>query len=150
MHNPSYSTSITINKPYNCEVDFCFLNYKNRNRTQIGIAECKSEGQQIDDKDIRNLKRVQDDLNSIGLECYIILSKTSDEYTKEEKKLFHQLHDEKRKFIIFTNAELEPYHPYWEGDKKDEVPEPYAHDMEALYRNSVHLHLDHGLTQQNK
>lgn len=141
-HRFPYTTSLHLKSNFNCEIDFCVLQYKGNRGIQIGIAECKSDGQKITSQDVSNLKRVQDELIKHGLDCYIIFSKTTDEYSDDEKRLFKDLHNEKRKFIVLSNPELEPYHPFWERKDEDDLPEKYPHGMGDLYRNSIFLYVD--------
>jgi hypothetical protein len=39
-----------------------------------------------------------------------------------------------------TNKELEPMHPYW-GVGADSLPDKYAHDFDAMARNSAFRYL---------
>ncbi|MFP4457901.1 MAG: hypothetical protein ACLFPS_09640, partial [Clostridia bacterium] len=141
-HRLVYSTSLNLRKSGKCEMDFCILQYDRNNKLQIGIAECKSEGQRIDEEDVSNLKALQDEFENIGIDCYLIFSKTTDAYEEEELELFRLLEDENRKFIVFSNKELEPYHPYWELAETEVLPEKNALDMNAMYRNSVFLYVE--------
>lgn len=141
-HNLIYSTSLKLQGPQKCEIDFCILQYKRGDKIQLGIAECKSEGQKVNQQDVDNLKNVQDDINKLGIDCYIIFSKTADRYEADEIQLFKSLKNENRKFVILSNKELEPYHPYWEIDETDKLPEKYALDMMGMYRNSIFLYLN--------
>jgi len=141
-HGLIYSTSLNLQSSKKCEVDFCILQYDRGDKIQLGIAECKDEGQKINQQDIDNLKQVQDNINKLGIYCYIIFSKTADSYETDEIELFKSLKNENRKFVILSNKELEPYHPYWEMDEIDRLPEKYALDMRGMYRNSLFLYLN--------
>lgn len=136
-----YSTSLNLEKMIKCEIDFCVIKYKYNGEIQMGIGECKSDQQNIEIKDIENLKYIQDEIKKIGIVCYLIFSKTSDNYEKEELTLFKALKEEGRDFIILSNNELEPYHPYWEEPKAESIPEKYAQDMEGMCVNSLFLYL---------
>lgn len=137
----TYSTSLNLKNSNKCEVDFCVLQYERGGKIQIGIAECKSEGQKINQKDVDNLKQVQDKIDKLGIDCYIIFSKTADSYEMEEIELFKSLDNEDRKFVILSNQELESYHPYRETGDGKELSERYASDMAGMYRNSLFLYL---------
>ncbi|MDD4901728.1 MAG: hypothetical protein PHE24_01190 [Patescibacteria group bacterium] len=137
-----YSTSLNLQNSKKCEIDFCVLQHDRGDKIQLGIAECKSEGQEVNQQDVNNLKRVQDDINKVGIDCYIIFSKTADNYEASEIELFRTLKNEGRKFVILSNKELEPYHPYWEMEKTDKLPEKYALDLMGMYRNSLFLYLN--------
>lgn len=141
-HKLIYSTSLNLQNSKKCEIEFCVLQYDRGDKIQLGIAECKSEGQKINQQDIDNLKKVQDEINQLGLDCYIIFSKTADSYETEEIELFKSLKSEERKFVILSNKELEPYHPYWEMEETESLPEKYALGMMGMYRNSLFLYLN--------
>ncbi len=142
-----YSTSLNLENSRRCEIDFCILQSERSSNIQIGIAECKSEGQKIDQRDVDNLKAVQDKLQDINLECYIIFAKTADIYDEDEIKLFESLKAERRRFIILSNKELEPYHPYWEMEETERLPEKYALDLAGMERNSLFLYLNKAHTK---
>ena len=136
-----YSPSLNLNCDGNkCEIDFCVLNYKRGNRIQLAIGECKSEGGSIDQDDIEKLLKVREKLINQNFDCFIVFSKIINEFSSDEIQLFKQLHADKVKLILLTNKELEPYHPYWELDDPEKLPEKYALDMEGMCRNSEHLY----------
>ena len=141
-HKMIYSTSLNLENSKKCEIDFCVLQYDRGDKIQLGIAECKSGGQKINQQDINNLKQIQDNIDKLGIDCYIIFSKTSDQYKSEEIALFESLEAEDRKFIILSNKELGPYYPYWELEETDKLPEKYALDMAGMQRNSSYLYLN--------
>ena len=141
LHKLIYSTSLELKNSEKCEIDLCVLQYDRGNEIQVGIAECKSKGQKINQQDILNLTRIQDKLNALGLDCFIIFAKTADKYESEELALFKTLSSENRKIIILSNKELEPYHPYWEMEETEKLPEKYALDMMGMHRNSLFLYL---------
>ena len=141
-HDLIYSTSLNLQNSKRCEIDFCILQYGRGEKIELGIAECKSEGQKIDQRDIDNMKKVQDEVEKLKIDCYLIFAKTADKYEMEEIELFKALKEENRKLIILSNKELEPYHPYWDIAEKEQLPEIYASDMMGMYRNSVFLYLD--------
>ncbi len=141
-HELIYSTALNLQDSKKCEIDFCVLHYRHGDEIQLGIAECKGESQKIDQQDIDNLKHVQDGINRLGIDCYIIFSKVADSYEPGEIELFRSLMSEGRKFVMLSNKELEPYHPYWEIDETDKLPVKYALDMMGMCRNSVFLYLN--------
>jgi len=136
-----YTTSLKLENDMKCEIDFCVLHYDQGKNIQLGIAECKSERQRINQQDIDNLKQVQDKVNRFGFDCYIIFSKTADSYEQDELDLFKSLKNEHRKFVILSNKELEQYHPYWNIDEVNKLPEKYPSDLMGMHRNSLVLYL---------
>jgi len=140
-----YSPSLKLeNGNRSCEIDFCILQYQRGDKIQLGIGECKSEGGIIDQVDVDNLKVVREKINGLGIECYLVFSKTAKEFTKDEIKLFKQLQSDNVPIILLTNKELEPYDPYRELDEVDNLPERYALNMAGMARNSAYLYLRNG------
>lgn len=123
-----------------CETDLVVLNYGREEKIEIGIGECKSEGGKIDEKDITNLKKIREHFESKGLRCYLIFSKTADEFTKDEIDLLKKLKKENIYPILFTNKELEPYEPY-EEYRGSNLPRRYAFTLEDMAKNSLHIYL---------
>jgi DNA-directed RNA polymerase subunit RPC12/RpoP len=110
-----FTTSLNLtNNLFKREIDFCLLNTNRYDgEIEIGIAESKSEGGNIDIEDIEFMKLVRDKFQENNIECYLIFSKTSDQFTFDEIKLFEEeLYKRDVPFILFTNKELEPYRPY--------------------------------------
>jgi hypothetical protein len=139
--NVIYSTSLNLKNSLKCEIDFSIVhNYYGE--LTFGIAECKSAGQKITPKEINNLKEVQDRIKNLGINCYIIFCKMNDQYELDEIDLFKTLKKEYRKFIILSNKEMEPYHPYWEIPEKENLPEKYALEMEGMHQNSMFLYIN--------
>ena len=103
------SKSIAISK---CETDFvtiakCPLDGK----IDIAIGECKTR-KQISDDDVNNLKAIADAFPSERFNVYIIFSKLGP-FSTEELERVRQLNNEyRRRVILFTDRELEPYHLY--------------------------------------
>jgi len=138
FNNFIYTTSLKLNNNLsNCEVDFCLLNIDRFDgEIEIGIAECKSEGGNIDIKDIKNMKLIRDKFQEKNINCYLIFSKTSDQFTSNEIKLFEkELHDKGVSFIIFTNKELEPFQIY---DKyhKGEIFKKHVFSLKDMAQNT--------------
>ena len=106
------------------------------------IKDEYSRTKKINQQDIDNLKAVQDEMRKIKIDCYIIVAKTADSYEPEEIELLKSLKNEDRNFIVLSNKELEPYHPYWEIEETEKLPEKYALDMMGMYRNSLFLYLN--------
>ena len=119
-----FTTSLNLtNNLFKREIDFCLLNTnKYDGEIEIGIAESKSEGGNIDIEDIEFMKLVRDKFQENNIECYLIFSKTSDQFTFDEIKLFEEeLYKRDVPFILFTNKELEPYRPYDKYPKNKKI-----------------------------
>lgn len=108
----AWTTALKLQEP-DCEIDFCVLK-RLRDRVEIGIGECKTGGP-IDHRDLDNLKKVRENLVDAGLDCYITLAKTTNDFTEEETELFSRVAGEGIPLILLTKQEMEQtYHPYWD------------------------------------
>ena len=139
IHTPSLKLHNSLS---NCEVDFCVLNVNILNgEIEIGIAECKSEGGNIDIKDIENMKLIRDKFQEKDINCYLIFSKTSDQFTSNEIKLFEEkLYRKDIPFILFTNKELEPYLIYAEYPKSKIFEKPIF-SLKGMAQNTSSLYM---------
>ena len=135
-----YSTSLNLHFERSCETDLCVLCYHHGRKTEIAIGECKSEKGRITSQDVSNLKAAREKLKAIGLDCYLVFSKTADSFYDEEIMLFRGLKAENVPFVLFTNREIEPYHPYWEKESEN-LPVRYPHTLAELARNSEFIYL---------
>jgi len=135
-----YTTSLNLNDNLlNCEVDFCVLNVDRFDEIEIGIAECKSKGGKINKEDIKNMKLIRDKFQEKNINCYLIFSKTSDQFTSNEIKLFEkELYDKGVSFIIFTNKELELFQIY---DKyhKGEIFKKHVFSLKDMAQNTFSI-----------
>jgi hypothetical protein len=135
-----YSTSLNLHFEKSCETDLCILRYHNAREIEIGIGECKSEKGRITSQDVSNLKAAREKLKAIGLRCYLVFTKTADSFYDEEITLFRGLKADHVPFVLFTNREIEPYHPYWEKESEN-LPVRYPHTLAELARNSEFIYL---------
>lgn len=125
FRNHVYSTSLDLT-PKNgaklpaCEVDFAWIVAQPYpERTVVILAECKDRGQKsakdgdggtIDDKDIQNLRAVSDAFPRDRFDTYILLAKLCP-FTPQEINLAKSLNEKyRRRVILLTDRELEPYH----------------------------------------
>ncbi len=143
--NFTYTTALELSgEGVNCETDLFVMQEKNFSGLEIGIGECKSEGGKISKDDCDKLKAVAKKLAGLkkDVSVYIIFAKTADNFSQEEIKLFKELQKEVP-LILFTNKELELYHPYWleDGEIEKDVPEKYPHSFADLSRNSFARYL---------
>lgn len=127
-----------------CETDLFVMQDRGFEGLEMCIGECKSEGGIITEDDCEKLRKVAIKLSSIKNDArvHLIFSKTSDDFLPNEITLFKKLSKE-MKLILFTNRELELYHPYWldNGDIESDVPEKYPHSFNDLSRNSYARYL---------
>jgi len=142
IYSPALSLKSDSRDP---EIDFCVLNYKTVRRgpsIQIGIGECKAEGGKIDKNDIDNMKIIRKRLSKIGLDCFLVFSKTVDNFDEEEINMFKRLDKDNIDIILLTNRELESSHPYWYKEYSDNLPQKYALDLKDMADNSKYLYLN--------
>jgi hypothetical protein len=119
-----------------CEIDFTAL-YHHRGEISCGIGEAKAAGGEIDGNDVKNLKAVADALKKADIAPYLVFSKTADAFLPREIALFHTARDEGYGVVLLTNAEMEPYHPYYESADKDKLPSPYGHSFDEMVANTA-------------
>ncbi len=125
-HDASYSPSLdlepTLGDPSKCEIDFaCLIPRSYPDRVVVLLGECKDRGGKkeggkdtgtIDKKDIDNLRRVADALPRKRFETFIVLAKLCP-FTADEIALAKTLNDEyRRRVILLTARELEPFDFY--------------------------------------
>jgi hypothetical protein len=118
-----------------CEVDFMVIEH-DRGKIKWGLGEAKSAGGEIDAKDVENMKAVADKLKKIGAHTYLIFAKTAEAFTQKEIELFDATKKQGYPVILFTNKEIEPYNPYYEGNDREQLPHRYAHSFDEMVRNS--------------
>jgi hypothetical protein len=119
MRESIYSPSMAV-KPTNgvtlpeCEIDFVWLqNGRVPGRAPLILAECKDQGPiKPDDfqRDVDNLRRIADALPSHRFDTYILFVKMA-LFTTEEIAMARTLNEPyRRRVILLTSRELEPYH----------------------------------------
>jgi len=122
---------LTRGEEINCEVDLCILQYARheqaswslQSKLEVGIGECKDEGGEITDQDIHNMISIYKQVNRKEIRCYLICSKTADNFTPAELNRFKALKNDRIPLILLTNSELEAYYPYMDAGK-DASPPP--------------------------
>ena len=125
--NNIYSTSLDLTPKDGvahpvCEVDFAWIVTRPYpEKTVVILAECKDRGQKssqrgdggtIDTKDIENLRAVADAFPSDRFDTFILIAKLCP-FTPQEIELAKSLNEQhRRRVILLTDRELEPYHVY--------------------------------------
>jgi len=136
-----YSTPLNLKfDAKKCEIDFCILQYYRESGIEIGFGECKSGGGKINQDDIDNLKSIREKLSAIGMDCYLIFSKSAEQFEPDEVDLFKTLSNEDVPLILLTNRELEPHFPYLNRGG-EAVPKEYVHTLGDMSLNSEYLYL---------
>jgi hypothetical protein len=123
-----------------CEIDFCIILSDINGKIEIGIAECKDQGGEINQDDIEHFKSIRNKFEKVYLKCYFIFSKTT-EFTPTEINIFKDLKKENIDCILFTDKELEPFDPYEEYRDK-ELPYKYPMLLKELAINSKYIYLN--------
>jgi hypothetical protein len=95
-----------------CETDFvAVVQNPLDGKIDIAIGECKTR-EQISDDDVKNLSAIADAFPSDRFNIYIIFSKLGS-FSSEELERVRGLNNEyRRRVILFTDRELEPYRLY--------------------------------------
>jgi len=114
-----------------CEIDFCIILSDINGKIEIGIAECKDQGGEINQDDIEHFKLIRNKFEKVYLKCYFIFSKTA-EFTPTEINIFKDLEKDNIDCILFTDKELEPFDPYEEY--KDKITKE-----DILHSNVKHI-----------
>jgi len=137
LYNPSMKLEFDSTK---CEIDFCIIQNDINGNIEIGIAECKNQGE-INQDDIEHFKSIRNKFKKVNIECYFIFSKTA-KFTPQEINLFKNLEKKKIGFILFTDKELEPFDPY-EEYKDKELFSIHPMSLKELAINSKHIYLNY-------
>lgn len=140
-YNFVYSTALDLqidSKKF--ETDLCVLQYERGRSIEVGIAECKSQGGEIEQEDIDNLKSARAALIGKQLDCVLIFAKTANEFTADEMERFRTLAAEEIPMILLTNRELEPFDPYADFENI-QLPHRYAFTLSEMALNSRHIYL---------
>lgn len=155
LQRRSYSVSLDLmptrgQLPTMCEVDFVWLMPRRYpERAIVIIGECKdrglslapgSDGGTINANDITNLRVVADSFPRERFEVYILLAKLC-AFTPVEIELARSLNGEhRRRVILLTERELEPYHLFERTKEFFEI-DRYAGSPESLARATVAIFL---------
>lgn len=112
LYTPAMSLKKKSTTIRECETDFVAVVQRPIDgKIDIAIGECKTR-EQISDDDVNNLQAIADAFPSERFNVYIIFSKLGS-FSSEELARVRQLNNEyRRRVILFTARELEPYHLY--------------------------------------
>lgn len=112
-----------------CETDFVVIGSDSYPRkASFVIGECKDENDRIDADDIGNLRAVADAISAHRFDTFILFARLSD-FSAEEIELARSLNSEyRRRVILFSARELEPYRVYDRVNEGRSQP-IYAHSM---------------------
>lgn len=126
-----------------CEIDFVWMIPRRYpDKTVIILGECKDQGAirtEEFEKDIANLRRVADVLPRKRFDTFVLFAKLSP-FTTEEIERARTLNDKyRRRVILLTARELEPYHIYERTSREcfisrsGSTPEELAAATDELY-----------------
>jgi hypothetical protein len=125
-----------------CESDFVVIVESPRDKAlQIAIGECKSDGGEITQEDVRKLGKAADAMASAGCETFIIFSKTSAFLPEEVARCRDAQGSQRRRVILFSKRELEPYYLYERTSSEFEVS-PYASTLEQMVTATHHSYFE--------
>ncbi len=100
---------------FECESDFIIILPEPNplGKIEIVMAECKSEGGEITEEDVKKLGILADALPEEHFKVYIVFSKLT-RFSPAELKIIAKLNTRDSRVIIFTTRDLESLHPYQE------------------------------------
>ncbi len=122
-----------------CETDFVLISHKGyEDRVQLAIGECKSSGEEIEEKDVANLTRVADAFPSKHIETFIVFSKTAPFTPQEVARCRAAQLEHRLRVVLLSDRELEPYFVYRRAEKEFNIRST-AISLEAM------AHATHGI-----
>ena len=123
------------------------------------LGECKDRGGKkdggkdpgtIDKKDIDNLRRVADALPRKRFDAFMVLARLCP-FSADEIALAKTLNDEyRRRVILLTARELEPYHFYDRTKLEYKNIKEYASTAEELANNTAQMYFTKAGLQQTR
>ena len=150
VYAPSYdlAPNAGVNLPP-CEVDFLWINPDTYpDPAQVILGECKDEGCGIDARDVDNLRQIADALPVHRLETFILFAKLSP-FSPDEIALAKTLSGpHRRRVILLTARELEPYHIYDRTQKETGITS-YGVSPDELAGVTAQLYFQAAPTGQN-
>lgn len=124
-----------------CEIDFVLLTKTYDSKVQIVIGECKTH-KEITDQDVANLIKVADAFPRERFDVFVLFSKLNG-FSEEEVKRCKKAQDQYRKRVIMlTDRELEPYFIY-ERTKEEFIIDEHAHTLDDLATNTEIIFFRH-------
>ncbi len=155
-HDVAYSPSLDLESeilgdPPKCEIDFVWLMPRSYpDRVDVILGECKDRGGKkgpglkdigaIDQKDIDNLRKVADAFPRKRFAAFIVLAKLCP-FTADEIALAKTLNDEyRRRVILLTARELEPYHFYDRTKLEYKGIKEYGSTAQDLANNTAQMY----------
>jgi hypothetical protein len=118
-----------------CETDFVYLaRHPREAATDFIIGEVKDVGGTIDENDVRHLRVVAESLPQSRFNTFIVLAKLGP-FTEEEIALAATLNsNDRRRVIMLTDRELEPYDIYGRAEKElgEQLIAVSADDLAAI------------------
>jgi len=162
-HDALYSPSVDLESkilldPPKCEIDFVWLIPRSYpDRVVVILGECKDRGGKkfgakdtgtIDEKDIDHLRRVADAFPLKRFDTFVVLAKLCP-FTADEIALAKTLNGEyRRRVILLTARELEPYHFYDRTKLVYKNIKEYASTAEELANNTAQMYFTQAGLQQ--
>ena len=155
LHNAVYSPSMDLEPKAGadlpkCEIDFAWLIPRPYpEKTVVVIGECKDRGSRsqdgkdrgtVDEKDIDHLRSVADALPQKRFNTFILLAKLCS-FTANEIALAKTLNEKyRRRVILLTARELEPYHFYERTKLEFKSIKEYASTPEDLANTTAEMY----------
>jgi hypothetical protein len=143
LHGLLYGTGMTLTSSgasiTPCETDFVVLGKEYDDRLEVGIGECKTRDE-ITEDDVSNLTKVADAFPDNRIRPFIIFSKVS-EFTPEEiKRCEKAQEDNRRRVILLSKRELEPFDVFHHTRKEFDVQACISLQDMADNTNAIYFH----------
>lgn len=125
-----------------CETDFVVIGSRSYHAgVEFAIGECKSRGE-ITEDDVMKLSRVADQFPSRRIEAFIVFAKTAPFTPEEVARCRAAQPNHRRRVILLSDRELEPYFVYERTEKEFVMHSPTAISLNDLARATHEVYFD--------
>jgi len=123
-----------------CETDFVIITWNRYGEVSIIISECKTR-KPITIQDAENLKKVADAFPENRINTYVLFSKLDNFSDDEISACIHAQGTQRKRVIMLTDRELEPWHIYEQTKNEFEIDE-HAVDWSRMASNTIKIFIE--------
>jgi hypothetical protein len=126
-----------------CETDFVLISENGPfdRLVNVAVGECKAPGGEISEEDVRNLAKVADAFPKDRIQTYIVFAKTAPFTSDEIARCRGAQPAGRRRVILLSDRELEPYFVYDWAAKEFEI-DSSAISLQDLANTTHSLYFD--------